>query len=58
MDEKEGYEKAFDVVHELNEQVTSGFWIHDCFFYTNNKGKLNYTIGGKIFFAGNAGKGL
>lgn len=48
-DEEDGFEKAFEVIHELHEVVTSGMWIGNCFFFTNNKGKLNYTIGGKLF---------
>ena len=47
LDENEGCDKAFDVIQELSDSVTSGYWIHDCFFYTNKKGKLNYVISSK-----------
>ena len=58
LDPEEGYDKAFDVIHELQEKVTSGYWIHDCFFFTNEKGKLHYTIGDKLFLQGHCGKNL
>ena len=45
----EGFSDAFDVVSELQDTVISGLWIHDCFFYTNAKGKLNYSVGKKVF---------
>ncbi|KAH3759001.1 coatomer subunit beta' [Pelomyxa schiedti] len=44
----EGYEQAFEVVHDVSERVRAGKWIGDCFIYTNSQNRLNYCIGGQI----------
>ena len=33
----------------MHETVTSALWISDVFFFTNQYGKINYSISGKIF---------
>lgn len=48
-DSPEGDEEAFSLLYEVHETVTSGLWISDVFFFTNNFGKINYSISGKIF---------
>lgn len=48
-DPEEGIEAAFEVVFEINDQVTSAVWINDVFFYTNANGKLQYAVAGKAF---------
>ena len=44
---EEGVEGAFELVHELNDQVKTGEWVGDCFLYTNNSNRLNYFVGGE-----------
>ncbi|XDT04658.1 Trp-Asp (WD) repeats profile [Nakaseomyces glabratus] len=48
VDETEGVDEAFDVLHELNETVTSGKWVGDVFIYTTSSNRLNYFVGGKV----------
>ena len=43
----DGYECAFDVLHEVQDQVRTGLWIADCFAYTNAVNRLNYFVGGE-----------
>jgi len=45
---EDGVEGAFDVVHEIQEQVRTSVWVGDCLLYTNTAGRLNYTIGSEI----------
>ena len=45
---EDGVDGSFELVYEINDVVTSGRWIGDCFLYTNNKGKLNYSVAGQI----------
>lgn len=44
----DGYENAFEVLHEVNERVKDGQWIGDCFIYTNSQNRLNYCIGTQV----------
>jgi coatomer subunit beta' len=46
--EQEGVEGSFELLYELNETITSGKWVGDCFLYCNNSGKLNYSVGGQV----------
>lgn len=48
IDETEGVDEAFDVLHELSETVTSGKWVGDVFIYTTSSNRLNYFVGGKV----------
>ena len=45
---EEGVEGAFDLVHEVNEQIRTFVWVGDCLLYTNTAGRLNYTIGAEV----------
>ena len=54
---EDGVEEAFTFVDEFSEVVTSGQWVsNDCFTFINNKGSLNYLIGGRVMKIGNTGK--
>ncbi|CCF56134.1 hypothetical protein KAFR_0A06990 [Kazachstania africana CBS 2517] len=48
-DEEEGVSEAFDVLHELNEPITSGKWVGDVFIFTTSTNRLNYFVGGKTY---------
>jgi len=43
-----GIEGSFDLLYEINETITSGKWVGDCFIFLNNSGRLNYSVGGNI----------
>ena len=45
---EEGVDDAFEVVHEIAEQVRTCVWVGDCLLYTSTAGRLNYTIGSEI----------
>lgn len=45
---EEGVEGAFDLVHEISEQIRTCIWVGDCLIYTNVAGRLNYTVGGEV----------
>lgn len=45
---QEGVEGAFELVHELADDVQTGQWVGDCFLYTNSANRLNYFVGGEI----------
>ena len=47
MDEGEGVEDAFELLHEIGESVRKGVWVGDCFIYTNDL-RLNYCVGGEV----------
>lgn len=50
-------EEAFTFGDEFNEIVVSGQWVsNECFAFINNKGSLNYLIGGRVMKLGNTGK--
>ena len=48
-EEPEGSEEAFDILHDLSENVTTGVWISDVFYYTNSQEKICYTTNGRVF---------
>jgi len=43
-----GIEGSFELLYEINDKITSGKWVGDCFIYINNAGRLNYSVGGQI----------
>jgi len=43
-----GIEGSFELLYEINDKITSGKWVGDCFIYVNNAGRLNYSVGGQI----------
>jgi len=43
-----GIEGSFELLYEINDKITSGKWVGDCFIYINNVGRLNYSVGGQI----------
>jgi len=45
---EEGVDGSFDLLYEIPDTVTSGKWVGDCFIFCNSKGRLNYSVGGKI----------
>ncbi|QLG71070.1 hypothetical protein HG535_0B01080 [Zygotorulaspora mrakii] len=49
VDEEEGVEDAFDVLHEINESITSGKWVGDVFIFTTSTNRLNYVVGEKTY---------
>lgn len=49
MEIDDGCEEGFEVLCEINDIATGGFFIDEIFVYVNNKNKLNYAIGDKIF---------
>lgn len=46
--EADGIEGSFDLLYEISDNINSGKWVGDCFIYVNNKGRLNYSVGGQI----------
>lgn len=48
--DEEGVEDAFEPLHETNERVRTGLWVGDCFIYNNSSWRLNYCVGGEVFF--------
>jgi len=45
---EDGVDGSFDLLFEINDSISSGEWVGDCFIYCNNAGRLNYSVGGKI----------
>lgn len=45
---EEGIDGSFDLLYEINDTITSGKWVGDCFIYINSGGRLNYSVGGQI----------
>ena len=45
---EEGVDGSFDFLYEIQDKVTSGMWVGDCFLYTNAGGRLNYSVSGQI----------
>ncbi len=43
-----GIDGSFELLYEINDKITSGKWVGDCFIYINNAGRLNYSVGGQI----------
>ena len=46
--DEDGVDGTFDLLYEINDSVSSGKWVGDCFIYLNNGGRLNYSVGGQI----------
>lgn len=45
---EDGIDGSFDLLYEINDTITSGKWVGDCFIYVNNVGRLKYSVGGQI----------
>jgi coatomer subunit beta' len=45
---EEGVDGSFDLLYEIGDTLMSGKWVGDCFIYVNDKGRLNYSVGGQI----------
>lgn len=45
----DGCEEGFEMLCEINDIATGGFFVDDIFIYVNNKNKLNYAIEDKTF---------
>jgi len=43
----DGYEDAFEILHEVTEKVRTGVWVGDCFIFTTATNRLNYFVGGE-----------
>ncbi|CAG9460916.1 unnamed protein product [Pedinophyceae sp. YPF-701] len=48
INDEDGLEEAFDVLHEVQGSVRSGAWVGDCFVYTNAAWRLAYCVGGEV----------
>ena len=46
--EADGIADSFGLLYEISDHINSGKWVGDCFIYVNNKGRLNYSVGGQI----------
>lgn len=46
--DSDGYEDAFDLVHEEGDAVRTGLWVGDCFIYNNAAWRLNYCVGKEV----------
>ncbi|KAK9723079.1 Coatomer subunit beta' [Basidiobolus ranarum] len=44
----EGVEDALEFVTEVPENIKTGYWVGDCFVYTNAMNRLNYLVGGQV----------
>eukprot|EP00163_Fabomonas_tropica_P001540 TRINITY_DN11144_c0_g1_i1.p1 TRINITY_DN11144_c0_g1~~TRINITY_DN11144_c0_g1_i1.p1 ORF type:complete len:1039 (-),score=297.30 TRINITY_DN11144_c0_g1_i1:144-3260(-) len=44
---EDGIDDAFELLHEISDIVTVGYWVGDCFIYTSTQNRLNYYIGGE-----------
>lgn len=44
----DGFEEAFEVLHDIQETVKNGCWVGDCFIYCSTGNRLNYLIGGQV----------
>ncbi|KAK5087190.1 Coatomer subunit beta' [Lithohypha guttulata] len=47
--DEDGVESAFEVVTDINESITTGEWVGDCFIYTNSTNRLNYLVGEQTY---------
>jgi len=45
---EDGVDGSFDLLYEINDTISSGKWVGDCFLYCNKSGRLNYSVGGQI----------
>lgn len=50
-EDEQGVEDAFELLHETNERVRTGIWVGDCFIYNNSSWRLNYCVGGEVWFS-------
>lgn len=46
---EDGLEEAFDFCDDINEKVTSGMWIGDCFVFVSANNRISYVVGGQIY---------
>jgi coatomer subunit beta' len=54
--DEDGYLEAFELKYEILESITSGLWLSDCFIYTTQSNKVNYSLGGKSMLLVNLDK--
>ena len=54
--DEDGYADAFELKYEILENITSGMWLSDCFLYTTQSNKVNYSLGGKSMLLVNLDK--
>ena len=54
--DEDGYPEAFELKYEILENITSGMWLSDCFVYTTQSNKINYSLGGKSMMLVNLDK--
>ena len=45
---EDGIDGSFELLYEINDSITTGKWVGDCFIYINNSGRLNYSVGNNI----------
>jgi coatomer subunit beta' len=45
---EQGIEGSFELENEIAEKVKAGYFVGDCFIYTNASGRLNYYVGGEV----------
>ena len=45
---EEGVDDAFDLLHEVPDQVRTCVWVGDCLLYTSIADRLSYTVGGEV----------
>jgi Membrane protein involved in colicin uptake len=45
---EDGIDGTFDLLYEINDNVSSGKWVGDCFIFLNSAGRLNYIVGGQV----------
>eukprot|EP00457_Paulinella_chromatophora_P000553 gb/GEZN01000553.1/.p1 GENE.gb/GEZN01000553.1/~~gb/GEZN01000553.1/.p1 ORF type:complete len:1253 (+),score=357.41 gb/GEZN01000553.1/:273-3761(+) len=43
-----GIERAFEVTGQISQRVRTGYFVGDCFIFTNSQGRLCYYVGGEI----------
>jgi coatomer subunit beta' len=48
VDPEEGIDGSFELETSINDVVTTGQWVGECFLYTNASGRLNYYVGGEV----------
>lgn len=57
VDDEDGVEEAFTFIEQFPEIITSGTWVGaECFAFTNVKGQIMYTVGGKCMKLSNVDK--
>lgn len=59
VEDEDGIEEAFTFIEQFPEIITSGTWVgSECFVFTNNKGQLMYTVGGRCIKLSNVDRKL